>query len=61
MKKNNNNIKDKKLKDQNYQLDDVILENKEVEKSLETQINFDIIDNFNAYYSERYGWTLKKN
>ena len=22
---------------------------------------FDLIDNSNAYYSERYGWTLRKN
>ena len=37
------------------------LENKVIEKSLDSQINFDAIDNSNAYYSERYGWTLRKN
>tara|TARA_A100001011_G_C14177717_1_gene785386 strand:+ start:670 stop:843 length:174 start_codon:yes stop_codon:yes gene_type:complete len=37
------------------------LENKVIEKSLDSQISFDAIDNSNAYYSERYGWTLRKN
>ena len=37
------------------------LENKVIEKSLDAQISFDAIDNSNAYYSERYGWTLRKN
>ena len=30
-------------------------------KSLDSQISFDAIDSSNAYYSERYGWTLRKN
>ena len=37
------------------------LENKVIEKSLDSQVDFDVIDNANAYYSERYGWTLRKN
>ena len=37
------------------------LENKVIEKSLDSQISFDAIDNSNVYYSERYGWTLRKN
>ena len=37
------------------------IENKVIEKSLDSQISFDAIDNSNAYYSERYGWTLRKN
>ena len=37
------------------------LDNKVIEKSLDAQISFDAIDNSNAYYSERYGWTLRKN
>ena len=37
------------------------LENKVIEKSLDTKIDLDVIDNANAYYSERYGWTLRKN
>ena len=42
-------------------LDSKSLENKVIEKSLDSQISFDAIDNSNAYYSERYGWTLRKN
>ena len=37
------------------------LEKKVIEKSLDAQISFDAIDNSNAYYSERYGWTLRKS
>ena len=37
------------------------IENKVIEKSLDSQVEFDAIDNANAYYSERYGWTLRKN
>ena len=39
---------------------DVSLENKVIEKSLDSEKNFESIDNANAYYSERYGWTLRK-
>ena len=41
--------------------DNKSLEDKVIEKSLDAQISFDAIDNSNAYYSERYGWTLRKN
>ena len=41
-------------------LNDVSLENKVIEKSLNSEKNFESIDNANAYYSERYGWTLRK-
>ena len=41
--------------------DNNLLQNKVIEKSLDSQISFDAIDNSNAYYSERYGWTLRKN
>ena len=37
------------------------IENKVIEKSLDAKIDLDVIDNANAYYSERYGWTLRKN
>ncbi|MBD1147724.1 hypothetical protein IDH28_02700 [Pelagibacterales bacterium SAG-MED31] len=33
---------------------------KVVQKSLDSAINFDLVDNAKAYYSERYGWTLRK-
>ena len=41
-------------------LNDVSLENKVIEKSLDSEKKFESIDNANAYYSERYGWTLRK-
>ena len=41
-------------------LNDVSLENKVIEESLDSEKNFESIDNANAYYSERYGWTLRK-
>ena len=41
--------------------DNNLLQNKVIEKSLDSQIGYDAIDNSNAYYSERYGWTLRKN
>ena len=41
-------------------LENVSLENKVIEKSLDSEKNFESIDNANAYYSERYGWTLRK-
>jgi len=57
MNKNEKNlIEDNKLKN-----DRNSLENKVIEKSLDSQIGYDSIDNSNAYYSERYGWTLRKN
>ena len=58
MNKKENNKKVKKPKT-NY--DNISLENKVIEKSLDSKIDFDSIDNANAYYSERYGWTLRKN
>ena len=57
MNKNDKNlIEDNKLKN-----DSNSLENKVIEKSLDSHISYDAIDNSNAYYSERYGWTLRKN
>ena len=41
-------------------LKNISLENKVIEKSLDSEKNFESIDNANAYYSERYGWTLRK-
>ena len=57
MNKNEKNlIEDNKLKN-----DRNSLENKVIEKSLDSHISYDAFDNSNAYYSERYGWTLRKN
>ncbi len=58
MNKRNKNMEQNNLKDKP---DNISLENKVIEKSLDSNINFDLIDNSNAYYSERYGWTLRKN
>ena len=57
MNKNEKNLNEK----YNSSHDSNSLENKVIEKSLDSQISFDAIDNSNAYYSERYGWTLRKN
>ena len=58
MNKNEKNTEDKNINSINH---NISLENKVIEKALDSQINFDVIDNANAYYSERYGWTLRKN
>ena len=57
MNKKENNKKNKKTDYNN----NTSLESKVIEKSLDSKIDFDSIDNANAYYSERYGWTLRKN
>ena len=51
----------KKVKATNSNNENFSVESKVIEKSLDSKINFDSIDNANAYYSERYGWTLRKN
>ena len=53
------NIKEVKVTNSNHE--NFSVESKVIEKSLDSKINFDSIDNANAYYSERYGWTLRKN
>ena len=56
-KKENSN----KTKATNSNHENISLESKVIEKSLDSKIDLDAIDNANAYYSERYGWTLRKN
>ena len=58
MNKKNIVLKDKNL---NNKIDKKALENKVIEHSLNTKIEYNIIDSANTYYSERYGWTLRKN
>ena len=58
MKKNIIVLENKNL---NKQLDKITLNNKVIEKSLDVIVDYTIIDNANAYYSKRYGWTLRKN
>ena len=58
MIKKEKNTEIKKTNTNNYSTS---IENKVIEKSLDSKVDFDAIDNANAYYSERYGWTLRKN
>ena len=58
MNKKNNQINNSKLNNKNSYIS---IEKKVIKKSLDSNVDFDLIDNANAYYSERYGWTLKKN
>ena len=56
------NKENKKTENNNPEtnLKNISLENKVIEKSLDSEQNFESIDNANAYYSERYGWTLRR-
>ena len=56
-----NKIETNSKEDKTSNYDSTSLDNKVIEKSLDSQISFDEIDSSNAYYSERYGWTLRKN
>ena len=51
----------KEVKATNSNHENFSVESKLIEKSLDSKIDFNSIDNANAYYSERYGWTLRKN
>ena len=57
MNKKEKNTEIKKSNSKNYSTS---IENKVIEKSLDSEKKFESIDNANAYYSERYGWTLRK-
>ena len=56
----NNKIQQTEKDNSDKSLKDISLENRVIEKSLDSEKNFESIDNANAYYSERYGWTLRK-
>ena len=56
----NNKIQQTEKDISHKSLKNISLENKVIEKSLDSEKNFESIDNANAYYSERYGWTLRK-
>ena len=56
----NNKIQQTEKNSSDISLKNISLENKVIEKSLDSEKNFESIDNTNAYYSERYGWTLRK-
>ena len=56
----NNKIQQTEKDSSDKSLKNISLENKVIEKSLDSEKNFESIDNANAYYSERYGWTLRR-
>ena len=56
----NNKIQQSDKDKSDISQENISLENKVIEKSLDSEKNFESIDNANAYYSERYGWTLRK-
>ena len=56
----NNKIQQTEKDSSDKSIKDISLENRVIEKSLDSEKNFESIDNANAYYSERYGWTLRK-
>ncbi|PPR50487.1 MAG: hypothetical protein CFH14_00865 [Alphaproteobacteria bacterium MarineAlpha5_Bin4] len=56
-----NKINRNKIKDQiNKEVDQSSLENKILKKSLDSNYNLELLEGTNAFYSERYGWTLKR-
>ena len=56
-----NKINGNKNKDQiNKELDQSSLENKILKKSLDSNYSLELLEGTNAFYSERYGWTLKR-
>ena len=57
----NNKIQQSDKDNSDIRQENISIENKVIEKSLDSEKNFESIDNANAYYSERYGWTLRKN
>ena len=56
----NNKIQQSDKDNSDISQENTSLENKVIEKSLDSEKNFESIDNANAYYSERYGWTLRR-
>ena len=57
MNKSDKNIQENQ---QIKKIDTLSLENTIVKKSLDTNYDLDLVEGTNAYYSERYGWTLKR-
>ena len=56
-----NKINRNKNKDQtNKEVVKSSLENKILKKSLDSNYNLELLESTNAFYSERYGWTLKR-
>ena len=55
----NRNITDNN-KNQNEGLEQSSIENKVLEGSLDSNYDLSLAEGIEAYYSERYGWTLRR-
>ena len=55
----NSNITDN-IKNQKEGLEQSSIENKVLEGSLDSNYDLNLADGIEAYYSERYGWTLRR-
>ena len=55
----NSNITDN-IKNQNEGLEQSSIENKVLEGSLDSNYDLSLAEGIEAYYSERYGWTLRR-
>ena len=53
------NNKNKQVK-QPEKIDPSSLEGKVVKNSLDSNYSLELLEGTNAFYSERYGWTLKR-
>ena len=56
----NKNNKKTKENQSHKKIETASLENKVVKSSLDSNYNLEILEGTNAFYSERYGWTLKR-
>ena len=48
------------IKNQNEGLENSSIEKKVLEGSIDSNYDLDLADGIEAYYSERYGWTLRR-
>ncbi|MDC3017131.1 hypothetical protein OAZ90_00930 [Pelagibacteraceae bacterium] len=55
----NSNITDN-IKNQKEGLEQSSIENKVLEGSLDSNYDLNLAEGIEAYYSERYGWTLRR-
>ncbi len=55
----NNKLTDN-IKNQKEGLEKSSIENKVLEGSLDSNYDLNLADGIEAYYSERYGWTLRR-
>ena len=48
------------IKNQKEGLEQSLIENKILEGSIDSNYDINLADGIEAYYSERYGWTLRR-